>query len=102
MNSSVTYQKPYPRLDPNRMVGRDGKKFSADEDLLATVNVALALDRPLLLTGEPGCGKTDFAFAAASGGSPGGRGRSPNADSIRTTRGSAPGGACARPGACSG
>jgi MoxR-like ATPase len=25
------------------------------------------LGRPLLLTGEPGCGKTDFAFAAASG-----------------------------------
>lgn len=30
-------------------------------------NVALALERPLLLTGEPTCGKTDFAFAAATG-----------------------------------
>jgi MoxR-like ATPase len=49
------------------MVGRDGNRYYADEGLLAAANVALALGRPLLLTGEPGCGKTDFAFAAASG-----------------------------------
>lgn len=34
---------------------------------MAAANVALALEGPLLLTSGPGCRKTDFAFAAASG-----------------------------------
>ena len=67
MASPVSYQTPYPKLVAEHMVGRDGKRFIADAELLAAANVALALGRPLLLTGEPGCGKTDFAFAAATG-----------------------------------
>lgn len=67
MTDRITYQAPYPLLDRARMKGRDGKFFIADDDLIAAANVALALGRPLLLTGEPGCGKTDFAFAAATG-----------------------------------
>ena len=35
-------------------------------ELAATVNVALALDQPLLVTGEPGCGKTALAWAVAA------------------------------------
>ena len=65
-SEQVPYQPPYSRLDAKQMRGRDEKPFIVDEDLLAAANVALALERPLLLTGEPGCGKTDFAFAAAS------------------------------------
>jgi MoxR-like ATPase len=34
--------------------------------LATTVNVALALDQPLLVTGEPGCGKTALAWAVAA------------------------------------
>ena len=34
--------------------------------LATTVNVALALDQPLLITGEPGCGKTALAWAVAA------------------------------------
>src|SRR6185503_1576835 len=34
--------------------------------LAATVNVAIALDQPLLVTGEPGCGKTALAWAVAA------------------------------------
>ncbi|HXO68235.1 MAG TPA: MoxR family ATPase [Bradyrhizobium sp.] len=60
------YQRPFSEFK-HTMVGRDGKRYYADDGLLAAANVALALGRPLLLTGEPGCGKTDFAFAAASG-----------------------------------
>jgi len=67
MASPVSYQTPYPKLVAEHMVGRDGKRFIADAELLAAANVALALGRPLLLTGEPGCGKTDFASAAATG-----------------------------------
>jgi MoxR-like ATPase len=34
--------------------------------LATTVNVALALDQPLLVTGEPGCGKTALAWTVAA------------------------------------
>ncbi len=34
-------------------------------DLCTTINVAIALDQPLLVTGEPGCGKTSLAWAIA-------------------------------------
>lgn len=67
MADPVAYQTPYPRFEMERMRGRQGRPFLADPEWLVAVNVALALGRPLLLTGEPGCGKTDFAFAAASG-----------------------------------
>jgi MoxR-like ATPase len=67
MASPVAYQSPYPRFVAERMLGRNRRPFLADPALLAAANVALALERPLLLTGEPGCGKTDFAFAAATG-----------------------------------
>lgn len=40
-------------------------RYDADQGLLAATNAAIALGQPLLLTGEPGCGKTDFAFAVA-------------------------------------
>jgi MoxR-like ATPase len=55
-----------PRLDDSALRGRQGKHYHAEPGLIAAANVALTLERPLLLTGEPGCGKTDFAWAAAS------------------------------------
>jgi MoxR-like ATPase len=60
------YKEPFSQFR-HAMVGRDGNRYFADAGLVAAANAALALGRPLLLTGEPGCGKTDFAFAAASG-----------------------------------
>ena len=36
-----------------------------DEGLVDAVNVALMLRQPLLLTGEPGTGKTQLAFSVA-------------------------------------
>ena len=49
----------------DELYGRDGVRFIADEGLLGAMNAALTLAAPLLVTGEPGCGKTDFAFAVA-------------------------------------
>jgi MoxR-like ATPase len=63
---SENYKEPFSQFR-HAMVGRDGNEYFADPGLLAAANAALAVGRPLLLTGEPGCGKTDFAFAAASG-----------------------------------
>ena len=45
--------------------GRRGAPYRPDPRLIDAANAALALGMPLLLTGEPGCGKTDFAFAVA-------------------------------------
>ena len=55
----------FPRVSGEHLVGALGKRYFAHPDLLAAVNVALACEMPLLLTGEPGCGKTDFAWAVA-------------------------------------
>lgn len=45
--------------------GEQGR-YLADEKLVAAVNTALAVGRPLLVTGEPGCGKTMLAWSVAS------------------------------------
>ena len=42
-----------------------GRNYEADEDLEAAVNVALILSRPLLVSGAPGCGKTQLGYAIA-------------------------------------
>ena len=43
----------------------DPALYEASPELIDAVNVALHLDRPLLLAGEPGVGKTDFASSLA-------------------------------------
>src|SRR5262249_20098915 len=39
--------------------------YRPDDGLVDAANVALLLGRPLLLTGEPGTGKTEFAYHLA-------------------------------------
>lgn len=41
------------------------EKYMADPGLVDACNVALLLSQPLLLTGEPGTGKTQFAYSLA-------------------------------------
>ena len=51
----------------------DNKKFSgtdnyiATEDLMIAVNAAVTLERPLLIKGEPGTGKTELAKQVSLG-----------------------------------
>lgn len=41
-------------------------RYLADASLVIAVNTALAVEQPLLVTGEPGTGKTALAFSVAS------------------------------------
>lgn len=43
--------------------GREVAAYTADQGLVDAVNVALLLSQPLLLTGEPGTGKTQLAYS---------------------------------------
>ncbi|NWH07188.1 MAG: MoxR family ATPase [Alphaproteobacteria bacterium] len=48
---------------PMRFEGTD--KYVATDDLRVAVNASIALERPLLIKGEPGTGKTQLAFEVA-------------------------------------
>jgi len=55
----------FPHIAPDSLRGRKGFPYHASPGLLAALQVGLQLERPLLLTGEPGSGKTDFSWAIA-------------------------------------
>lgn len=50
---------------PHRFKMMNPEKYIPDTDLIAACNVALLLGQPLLLTGEPGTGKSTFADSLA-------------------------------------
>ncbi|MCA9311048.1 MAG: MoxR family ATPase [Phycisphaerales bacterium] len=53
-----------PAGDPERETYR-GRTFHPDAAQIEMVNAALYLRRPLLITGDPGCGKSSLAYAVA-------------------------------------
>jgi MoxR-like ATPase len=50
-----------PLPDDGGVRAAAGDGYDADEDLIEAANAAISLGQPLLLTGEPGSGKTSFA-----------------------------------------
>ena len=58
-----TYQPPQEGVEDSR--GRKYYPYIPSDDLKEAVNLAITLQRPLLLEGEPGCGKTRLAGAIA-------------------------------------
>jgi MoxR-like ATPase len=63
----VLSEPPPPSLGSPDALSRalDGVGYLADENLSTVVFLALALNRPLFLEGEPGAGKTELARALA-------------------------------------
>src|ERR1700727_1720613 len=49
-----------------RYTGRGTEWYVAPVDIAETVNLAIDLKRPLLVEGEPGCGKTMLAYSIAA------------------------------------
>jgi MoxR-like ATPase len=59
-------QQPFNNLPGNPMKKFEGtSSYIATEDLRIAVNAAITLERPLLIKGEPGTGKTVLAFEVA-------------------------------------
>ncbi|MEM8640050.1 MAG: MoxR family ATPase [Cyanobacteria bacterium P01_G01_bin.54] len=54
-----------PRPEERDAKGRPRRAYFPSPELVEAVNLALYLERPLLLKGEPGCGKTQLAHAVA-------------------------------------
>ena len=70
MNIKPEYEyKGHPKYQPQEpTIDSEGRKlfpYLPDYDLVKAVNLAIALERPLLIQGEPGCGKTLLARAIA-------------------------------------
>ncbi len=57
-----TRQRP---AHPHEDAPTDYEPYRASPELIRAVNLALKLERPLLLEGEAGCGKTRLAYAVA-------------------------------------
>lgn len=56
---------PSPLPAPDRRRLKDPGRYLPDSALVKAVNVALLLGQPLLLTGEPGTGKTQLAYSVS-------------------------------------
>jgi MoxR-like ATPase len=58
------FSPPHDRIPPEGLEGQYGP-YIADPRLVHAANTALGLGMPLLLTGDPGSGKSDFAWVLA-------------------------------------
>jgi len=54
-----------PTIPYDGLEGEQGRPYVANKHLVHAANTALVLGMPLLITGEPGCGKSDFAWVVA-------------------------------------
>ncbi|MGO8368328.1 AAA family ATPase [Rhizobium ruizarguesonis] len=52
-------------IENGRVVADKGRNYIFSGPLEAAIDVALGLGRPLLVSGEPGCGKTELGYAIA-------------------------------------
>ena len=65
MSDKIYTGKNSPKLGEKDAQGQPLYPYLPREELVEAVNLALYLKRPLLLRGDPGCGKTELARAVA-------------------------------------
>ena len=59
----ILRKRPFSKLDQSFQA--DARRFVPGDALATAINTAIALGEPLLITGEPGTGKTQAAYYAA-------------------------------------
>jgi MoxR-like ATPase len=52
-------------VENGRPVADKGRDYVFTDELAAAIDVAIGLGRPLLVSGDPGCGKTELGYAIA-------------------------------------
>jgi len=62
-DKSILKQRPESGIGSS--FAKDARRFVTDEELDTAINTAIAVAEPLLITGEPGTGKTQTAYYAA-------------------------------------
>lgn len=62
-DKTLLAQRPFAEVD--RSFQADASRFVPGEQLATAINTAIAVGEPLLVTGEPGTGKTQAAYYAA-------------------------------------
>ncbi len=63
-DAGAATETEYLEADPSP-ARREGETYDLSHEAAEAMNVALALGQPLLVTGEPGCGKTALAYGVA-------------------------------------
>lgn len=63
-DAGAATETKYLEADPSP-AQREGETYDLSSEAAEAANVALALGQPLLVTGEPGCGKTSLAYGVA-------------------------------------
>lgn len=62
-DTTVLCERPFTKVD--RSFQADARRFVPGDELETAINTAIAVGDPLLITGEPGTGKTQTAYYAA-------------------------------------
>ena len=62
-DKAFLHHRPYTKA--GHSLAQDASRFVPGEQLEIAINTAIAVGEPLLITGEPGTGKTQAAYYAA-------------------------------------